>query len=55
MRKQQRANGGDTLRRLLQLPRLYVQFVRYQPSAVGTVIALIPAFLLLVAVALLVV
>ena len=39
--------------RLVQLPRLYFQFVRYQPSLVGRIIALIPAFVLLVAMVLL--
>jgi hypothetical protein len=37
------------------IPRLYVEFIRYQPSLVGRAIALIPAALLLVAIVLLVV
>ena len=43
------------MRRLMLVPLLYVQFVRYQPSMVGRMIALIPAFLLIVALVLLVI
>ena len=57
MRKQQRRGSSfkDNLRMLPQVPMLYLQFVRYQPSMVGRVIALIPAALLIVAIALLVI
>lgn len=50
-----RSGQPSLLVRVLQIPRLYAQFVRYQPSMVGRAIALIPAMLLLLAVVLLVV
>jgi hypothetical protein len=55
MRNQQRqkATLKQSLAMLLRVPRLYVQFVRYQPSMVGRAIALIPTLLLLLAVVLL--
>jgi hypothetical protein len=57
MRNQQRQKTTlkENLAMLPQVPRLYVQFVRYQPSMMGRAIALIPAMLLLLAVVLLVV
>lgn len=57
MRNQQRQKTTlkENLAMLPKVPRLYVQFVRYQPSMMGRVIALIPALLLLLAVVLLVV
>ena len=43
------------MRRVLLIPLLYWQFIKYQPSMIGRVIALIPAALLFVAIALLVI
>ena len=40
---------------LAQVPLLYLQFIKYQPSMVGRLIALIPAVLLIVAITLLVI
>ena len=37
------------------IPRLYFEFIRYQPSMIGRVIALIPAALLILAIVLLLV
>ena len=56
MRNQHQRKTGfkDNLGMLPQVPLLYLQFVRYQPSLVGRVIALIPVALLILAVALLV-
>jgi hypothetical protein len=55
MRNQQRRTSfKDNLGMLPQVPRLYVQFIRYQPSMVGRAIALIPGLLLIVALVLLV-
>ena len=44
----------DNLGMLPQVPLLYLQFIRYQPSMVGRMIALIPVALLVLAVVLLV-
>jgi len=57
MRHQQRQRNGlqETMRRVLLIPLLYWQFIKYQPSMIGRVIALIPAALLFVAIALLVI
>jgi hypothetical protein len=55
MRNQQRRGSSfkDNLGMLPQVPLLYLQFIKYQPSIIGRVIALIPAALLLLAIALL--
>ena len=52
MRDQQprRAGFKDNLGMLPQVPLLYWQFIRYQPSMVGRMIALIPVALLILAV-----
>jgi len=55
MSNQQRKQGfKDNLGLLPQVPLLYLQFIRYQPSMVGRMIALIPVALLVLAVVLLV-
>jgi hypothetical protein len=56
MSNQQRRRAGfkDNLGMLPQVPLLYLQFIRYQPSMIGRAIALIPAVLLIVALVLLV-
>ena len=54
--RQERTDGlQETMRRVLLIPLLYWQFIKYQPSMIGRVIALIPAALLFVAIALLVI
>ena len=44
----------EILSMLPLVPRLYFEFVRYQPSVVGKLIALIPAAFLVLAIVLLV-
>jgi hypothetical protein len=51
----QRTSIREALAMLPTVPRLYVEFVRYQPSMIGRVIALIPAALLISAIVLLVI
>jgi len=57
MRNQQprRTSFREGLSMLPLIPRLYFEFIRYQPSMFGRVIALIPAVLLLVAIVMLVI
>ena len=57
MRNQHRRGSSfkDNLGMLPQVPVLYWQFIKYQPSMIGRLIALIPAALLIVAIALLVI
>ena len=51
---QRKPGFKDNLGMLPQVPLLYLQFIRYQPSIVGRMIALIPVALLILAVVLLV-
>ena len=44
-----RSRESNVWLRVLQIPLLYAQFVRYQPSPIGKIIALIPMFVLLAA------